>query len=179
MRTHATWMLALTLVASPTLSFGADSAASASAPTELQLQNVQLTSVGSLQGQLVTNSGQAVPNAKIAVRSQSDSQKVSQQLTTDKDGRFQTTSLKTGTLVLQAGEQTYAMRVWKEGTAPPKSISTVALVQADGQDIVRAQNGLTNRIRSLNNSQRIGLGLLVAAAIIIPIAIDDDEPDAS
>ena len=174
MRTHATWMLALTLMASPTLSFGADSAASASAPTELQMRNVQLTSAGSLQGQLVTNSGQAVPNVKITVRSQSDTQKISQQLTTDKDGRFQATGLKAGTVVLQAGEETYAMRVWNEGTAPPKSISTVALVQAEGQDIVRAQNGLTNRIRSLTNTQRIGLGLLVGAAIIIPIAIDDD-----
>ncbi|MCP4788438.1 MAG: carboxypeptidase regulatory-like domain-containing protein [Fuerstiella sp.] len=173
MRNHATWMLALTLVASPTLSFGANPAASASAPTKLQLQNVQLTSVGSLQGQLVTNTGQAVPNAKIIVRSQSDSQKVSQQLTTDKDGRFQATSLKTGKLVLQADEETYAVRVWKDGTAPPKSISTVALVQADGQEVVRG-NRFTNRVNSLTQQQKIGLGLLVAAAVIIPIAVNDD-----
>ncbi len=170
MRNHATWMLALTLVASPTLGFGA---ASASASTKLQLQNVQLTSAGSLQGQLVTNAGQAVPNAKIMVRSQSDTQKISQQLTTDKDGRFQATSLKTGTLVLQTGEETYAMRVWKDGTAPPKSISTVALVQADGQEVVRG-NALTDRVNSLTRNQKIGLGLLVGAAIIIPIVVDGD-----
>ncbi len=173
MRNHATWMLALTLVASPSLSFGANPAASTSAPTKLQLQNVQLTSAGSLQGQLVTNTGQAVPNAKIIVRSPSDKQGVSQQLTTDKDGRFQATGLKTGTLVLQAGEETYAVRVWKDGTAPPKSISTVALVQANGQEVVRG-NRFTDRVNGLTPKQKIGLGLLVAGAIIIPIAVDDD-----
>ena len=169
MRTHATWMLALTLVASPTLGFGADSAATAS---ELQLQNVELTSSGSLQGQFVTNAGQAVPNVKITVRSQSERQKVGQQLTTDKDGRFQVAGLKTGTLVLQADKETYAVRVWNAGTAPPKSISTIALVQADGQEVVRG-NQFTDRIRGLSRRQQVGLGLLVAGAIIIPIALQD------
>ena len=172
MRTHATWMLALTLVASPTLGFGADSAATASAQSELKLQNVELTSSGSLKGQLVTNAGQPVSNVTITVRSQSGLKKVDQQLTTDEDGRFQATGLKTGTLVLQADKETYAVRVWNAGTAPPKSISTIALVQSDGQEVVRG-NQFTDRIRGLSRRQQVGLGLLVAGAIIIPIALQD------
>ena len=178
MRTHATWMLALTLVASPTLGFGGNATVTASERTELRLQNVELTSAGLLQGQLVTNAGQAVPNVRITIRSQADNKQVGEQLTTDKDGRFQATGLKSGTIVLQANEETYAMRVWANGTAPPKSISTVALVAADGNEVVRG-NGLKNRIRSLTRKQAIGLGLIVAAAIIIPIAIDDDDDNAS
>ncbi|MCP4510338.1 MAG: hypothetical protein GY826_28525, partial [Fuerstiella sp.] len=53
------------------------------------------------------------------------------------------------------------------------SISTVALVQADGQEVVRG-NRFTNRVNSLTQQQKIGLGLLVAAAVIIPIAVNDD-----
>ena len=120
MRTHATWMLALTLVASPTLGFGADSAVTASAQEELHLQNVELTASGSLKGQLVTNAGQALPNVKITIRSQSELQKVGQQITTDKDGRFQATGLKTGTLVLKADKETYAVRVWNAGYCAAK-----------------------------------------------------------
>jgi hypothetical protein len=172
MRTHATWMLALTLVASPTLGFGADSAVTASAQEELHLQNVELTASGSLKGQLVTNAGQALPNVKITIRSQSELQKVGQQITTDKDGRFQATGLKTGTLVLKADKETYAVRVWNAGTAPPKSISTIALVQTDGQEVVRG-NQFTDRIQGLSRRQQVGLGLLVAGAIIIPIALQD------
>ncbi|MDG1895802.1 MAG: carboxypeptidase-like regulatory domain-containing protein [Fuerstiella sp.] len=171
MRTHATWMLALTLVASPTLGFGADSAATASPQSEIKLQNVELTSSGSLQGQIVTNAGQAVPNVKITVRSKSELTKAGQQVTTDKDGRFQVTGLKTGTLVLQVDKETYAVRVWNAGTAPPKSLSTIALVQNDGQEVVRGQ--LSNRLQSLSRRQQAGLGLLVAGAIILPIALQD------
>ena len=58
------------------------------------------------------------------------------------------------------------------GTAPPKSISTIALVQTDGQEVVRG-NQFTDRIQGLSRRQQVGLGLLVAGAIIIPIALQD------
>lgn len=175
MRSPITWLMALTLLASPSLSYGANSPGSIN-NEELQLRNVELTAAHSLQGQLVDGAGQVVANAKVRVRSQDNIQQVSQQIVTDEDGRFEVAGLKSGTCVVEAADQVYAVRVWKKGTAPPKSLQNVSLVTEQGP-AVRGQltnNRFVNFIRGMTPKQKVCLGVLVAAAIVLPIALDDD-----
>ena len=176
MRTHVTWMMALTMMASPAISLGAETAATKT-EAEYELRNVELTPAGSLEGQVLAADGSAIKGAKVIVRSQANPQKVGQQLATDDKGRFLATGLKSGACVLEADGQTFAVRVWKKGTAPPKSLQNIAMVQP-ADETVRGQsltdNRIVNRIRSMTRGQKIACGVLLAAAIVIPIALDDD-----
>ncbi len=176
MRTHVTWMLAITMMASPAISFGAETA-STKTEAEYELRNVELTPAGSLEGQLLATDGSAIQNTKVLVRSQANPQKVGQQIVTDAKGRFLATGLKSGACVLEADGQTFAVRVWKKGTAPPKSLQNIALVQPT-EGSVRGQsltdNRIVNAVRSMSRGQKIACGVLLAAAIVIPIALDDD-----
>ncbi|MEQ9409053.1 MAG: carboxypeptidase-like regulatory domain-containing protein [Fuerstiella sp.] len=178
MRTQVTWMIALTLVTSPAITYGADNTRAAS-EEKLELRNVELNAADSLEGHLLTQTGQPVANTPILVRSQANLQKVAQQVTTDADGRFFVTSLSSGTCVMEAGDETYAVRVWTKGTAPPRSLQNVAFVKQSGDTAVRGNaftnNRLTNWVRNLTPKQKIALGVLTAAAIVIPIAVDDDD----
>lgn len=174
MRTQATWLLALTFVSSPALTYGASPASTKSEETRLQLRNVELKEAGKLEGQLLTGIGQPVPNAPIIVRSQNDVQKIGQQLTTDASGRFTVTGLKSGTCIVESGDAAYAVRVWQQGTAPPRSLQTVAFVKSGEGETVRG-NELMNRIRCMSKEQKICCGLLIAAAIAIPLALSDDD----
>ncbi|GAB5444598.1 MAG: hypothetical protein Fues2KO_49470 [Fuerstiella sp.] len=173
MRTRITWVLALTLVAAPSLSFANQTTGS----DKLELRNVELTPAGSLEGQLLNSAGAPVANAEITVRSQADVKQVGQRLMTNEKGQFLATGLNNGMCVVEAGEATYAVRVWKKGSAPPESLSTVAFVQED--ETVRGQsrwthNRFANWVRSLTKTQKVALGVLIGAAIAIPIALDDD-----
>ncbi len=176
MRTHVTWMLTLTLMASPGLTYGVETLPAKA--EQLQLTNVELTAAGSLEGQVLTASGTAIANSKVVARSQADPNKIGQQLVTDENGRFLVTGLKSGTCIVESNGETYAVRVWTKGTAPPKSLRNVALVQ-ESDETVRGNrltnNRIVNRIRCMSAGQKVCLGLLVAAAIVIPIALDDDD----
>ena len=180
MRLQMTWAIALTLVVSPALSYGAETEVKDS-ETKVSLRNVELTKAGTLEGQVLTTAGVAVADAKVVVRSQTDVRKVGQELVTDRNGRFIAAGLKTGTCIVETGDETYAVRVWQTGTAPPKSLKNVALVR-HSQGTVRGNwltdNRLAAGIRSLTPRQKLCLGVLVGAAIAIPIALDDDD-DAS
>jgi hypothetical protein len=64
--------------------------------------------------------------------------------------------------------------------APPKSVQTIAVVPTSG--VVRAQNCTTcekptirSRLACMTGTQKALLVGVIAAAIIIPIALDDDD----
>lgn len=177
MRIQITWAMALTLLASPALTYGADTATEPAETAKLNLKNVELSAVGSLEGRILTPTGAPVPGAKLVVRSQKDVDKVSQEIVTDDSGRFRINGLNTGACIVETKDDTFAVRVWKKGTAPPKSLSKVAFIHETG-DTVRG-NWLTNssafqKVRCMTKAQKCGLALLIGAAIAIPIALDDD-----
>lgn len=174
MRTRITWVLALTLVAAPSLTFANANTSS----DKLELRNVELTPAGSLEGQLLDSAGSPLANAEVTIRSQADVNKVAQRLVTNEKGQFLATGLSNGMCVVEADEATYAVRVWEKGSAPPRSLTTVAFVAED--ETVRGQsrftsNRFTNWVRSLTPTQKVACGVLIAAAIAIPIALDDDD----
>ena len=175
MRRQLSWLLAVIMIVSPAASISSQAAPD---DTKLELRNVELTVNGSLEGQLLTRDGRPVEGKRVLVRSQQNLQKVGQRIVTDQTGRFLVTGLATGTCVIECGEQTYAVRVWQKGTAPPKSLQSIALVSGPAQEL-RGNNYLTDNyvvktVRGLTPRQKLALGLLAAAGIAIPIALDDD-----
>ncbi|APZ95794.1 carboxypeptidase-like regulatory domain-containing protein [Fuerstiella marisgermanici] len=178
MRFPISWMLVFSLTASPAFTMAADAQPSGVQPTRLQLRNVELNVEGQLQGQLLTSAGVPVAASKIRVRDQRDIAKAAQELTTDDKGRFRTASLTAGTCVVEIDRVAYAVRVWPQGTAPPKSLKTVAFVRTSDGATVRG-NRISDWVYSLTAVEKAALGIGVAAAIIIPIAVADDDDDAS
>lgn len=175
MRRQFSWMLALSLVTSPAMTYGADTTGSVTKP-ELNLKNVELTPAGSLEGQVLAITGKPLQDVQIVVRAQKDVSDVGQKVVTDRNGRFLVTGLKTGTCVMEANGETFAVRVWDNGVAPPTSLESIALIHG-ADDTVRGNwqdNGLINRIRCMTPQQKCCLALLVGAAIAIPLALDDD-----
>jgi hypothetical protein len=178
MRTNLTWMLVFTIAAAPTL-VQAQNTTPAKAATNVQLKNVELSEDGELRGQVLTESG--MPGlATIAVRSDRDGKSITQTVKTDENGRFAVNGLATGICVFAIGEDTFACRVWNHGIAPPKSLQTIAVVPTSG--VVLAQNCTTcekptirSRLACMTGTQKALLVGVIAAAIIIPIALDDDD----
>ena len=130
-----------------------------------------------------TDAGLAVAGTEIKVHDQKDLKRVANVARTDGAGRFVITNLKCGTLVLTVGDESYACRVWQHGTAPPKSLSIFALVadseSVRGQDCVPCKPTMMQRVRCMSSGQKLCLGLVVAAAIILPIALEDDDKPAN
>lgn len=171
MRTHCTWMLAAILVAAPQMTMAAEQT------ERVSLSNIELTTDGTLQGLLVAADGRPMAGESVRIHAQTDLNSVQQQVTTDRNGRFQVPGLRTGTLVVSVKDNSYACRVWSAGIAPPNAVKTAAFVTGDR--VVRGQSsrrfGIMDRIYSLTTKQKVCLGLIVAAAIAIPIALDDDD----
>ena len=181
MRTYVTWILVASIVSSPSL-LQAGVNNKTESTKEVTLVNVELQADGSAVGQMVTDAGLAVAGTEIKVHDQKDLKRVANVARTDGAGRFVITNLKCGTLVLTVGDESYACRVWQHRTAPPKSLSSLALVSES--QVVRSQNGQNrwnplNRIRTLSSGQKLCLGLVVAAAIILPIVLEDDDKPAN
>lgn len=145
------------------------------------LKNVELQPDGRFSGQLLSEAGMPVMGVEIKLHEQSNLKAVAQSVRTDKNGKFAVKGLNSGTCVVTVGDDSYACRVWKNGTAPPKSLKTVALIAE--ADVVRGNCGtgdpcrpsLMQRLRCLSTGQKVGLGLIIAAAITLPIVLSDDD----
>lgn len=183
MKKFTTLALATAMLFSPAISFAGQTAPTplpTSAEKEVQLKNVQLKAGGTLVGQFVSESGQPVAGVKIAIKMG----KVVKGVQTDAKGRFELTGLKGGRAFFHIGSEVYAAQLWANGTAPPNSISTLALVKADGDDTVRGQNGrggqFLQRITSLTPQSKALLGVAAIGGIAVAIAVAaDNEDDAS
>lgn len=184
MRTYLTWMMVFTIAAAPTL-VQAQSSVPQKSGSSVQLKNVELTEDGHFQGQVLTESG-SPGIAAVKVHASKDGKTVAQAIKTDESGQFTVKGLKPGTFVFTVGDDTYACRVWNHGMAPPKSLQVVAVVPSS--EVVLGQScstcdpcekpGLRGRLASMSGTQKALLVGIVAAAIVIPIALDDDD-DAS
>ena len=174
MRKMMTWMVVLSVLTAQPAVFAAKQ--SQDAP---ELVNVELNQQNELAGQLVDSTGTPIAGKKILVRDQKDPNEAGQVVVSDADGKFTLPQLRSGRVVFDVDKETYACRVWANGTAPPKSLTSISVVPETQTEVVRGQGGgPLNRLRSLTPTQKIILGVLVAAAIVIPIALDDDD-DAS
>lgn len=127
------------------------------------IADVALGAGGSLQGQVVDTAGQPVSGTE--VQAITGGQTVGK-TTTDQEGKFYLTGLRGGLYqVSVADNRGVVVRAWSEGTAPPAARPAVLMVQGD--------TTVRGGFQMLANPWV--LAGIAAAAIIIPLALDDDD----
>lgn len=97
-------------------------------------RDVELTSDGTLHGQIYTSEGRVVENAPIELRYQGTT--VARAMT-GQNGDFAITGVRGGAHDLSIGTATAPVRLWKNGTAPDGAVAS--LVFAGDENIVRGQ----------------------------------------
>jgi len=131
------------------------------------LRNVELSRKGSVQGRVLDVHGKPVADTTVQVTTKAGKQAVK----TNHQGMFTFADLKGGNAVVRVGEAAYGARLWKQGTAPPKSLKTFSVVN-DPNFVVRGQDGL---LFGLTPAQLLGLGLVAGGIVAIAVAADDDD----
>lgn len=132
------------------------------------IRDVALQPGGVLNGQVLNEQATAQANSKVAVVHKGKPVTVAE---TDKDGRFVLTGLQPGVYELHLAAGGGAYRVWAPRTAPPAAEQSVLLVQDNR--VVRGLHQGAGHFGWLANPWV--LAGIVAAAIAIPLAIDDDD----
>ena len=134
-----------------------------------KVQDVALQDRGVFSGAVVDQNGAARGSVPVTISKQGE---VVAQTETDAAGRFSVQGLTGGVYEVKTPVGSGVYRLWAPRTAPPAAQS-VAMVMPD--NVVRAQLGL-------NNGSAFGwlanpwvLAGVVAAAIAIPLALDDDD----
>ncbi len=147
--------------------------------------DVELNDSGLLQGKLVTQTGQPIANAPVVV---GQSAQVIAKTATLADGTFQIATLRGGLYNVAAGGNSVNVRAWLPRTAPPLARDGLLVVQGP---VIRGQGCTADSCTGTcgGSCDACGvaggpLGLLmnpfvigaaVAAAIAIPLALDDDD----
>ena len=178
MRVPFIWTLVASLTVMPTAVQATDTGAAK--PEPVVLQNVELTESGTVKGQLLDEAGQPLAGEVVEVRTKTTARKMK----TDSKGHFTVTSANGGNCAIHAKGQSFACRLWKNGTAPPKSLTSFHIVHTDGR-IVRAQDcgegcddgygGMNGRLGGVSGGQLLGLALLAGAVVAIVIAVENDD----
>lgn len=179
----AVWLAMLAMMVQPVLVQGAAMDFSAG-ENSIRVTDVELEHGGVLRGQVVGSSGQ--PQAKVSIRLQSGQQSL--EVKTDAEGRFAVAGLVGSTYQLQVGEHVQLVRAWAAKTAPPHATAGMLIVPDDsavlgqhcgspvcGSGVCGGGRGYGGRSRVAQ--QRLILGGLIAAAIAIPIAVENGDDD--
>ena len=137
----------------------------------VRLQNVELSDAGTVQGRLLDSSGKPMAGKEIEIRTKNSAEKK----VTDNKGQFTVNSDVGGSCAIFVDKKAYACRVWKKGTAPPKSLTSFGIVHHTGP-VVRGQyDDEEGMLGSVSNGQLLGLGLLAGAIVAIVIAANNDD----
>lgn len=135
-------------------------------------KNVELDVNGNLNFSLVDSTGrsQAAASAIVVVNKQPS------KLQANPNGKFVVPVQKSGIVVVIDGDYTYGCRVWKHGTAPPQSLTSIAFVKKeDAVAEVRGQ-GFGSALRS--TEKLYGVAILALGGYALWQALDRDD-DAS
>ncbi len=133
------------------------------------IRDVALQAGGTMRGQVVDAQGNPCAQIPLQVVRTSDSATVAM-TRTDAQGWFKLSSLTGGVYRLQTPAGAAVYRLWAPNTAPPSAVASALIVQGDP-----TMRG------NLGNIGWFGwtlIGLGIAAAIALPLALDDDD-DAS
>ena len=169
----ASWLAVCLLVLQPQYLL----ANSAEQARPISVVDVELQSGGSLQGQIVGGQGQCLGSQSVCVvNGQRELQ-----VFTDAAGKFSLTGLTGATYSVQVGDHVQLIRAWAPGTAPPGAISELMIVPDDtvvlGQDCGApvCGSGVCCKPNCLRNP--LVLGAIIAAAVAIPIALENSDDD--
>lgn len=163
------WIGVLTITA--TTAFGQPDAAPAA---HAQVTDVQIAGDGTVVGRVVNRQGRPVANSRLWISSDQQVQEVQ----TDGQGRFRLQNVRGGMYVVDVGDSRQVVRLWVGDTAPASAVPQLTVVQGNvvrGQFVPAPARGLYDGavLRTLTNPWIISGG--VAAAIAIPLALDQDD----
>lgn len=168
MRTVTAWALICSMTLSP-----AAFADQGQVKTEkLTLKNVELGKSGTVRGKLLDRAGKPIAGKILKIHTPKSVEEVK----SAKDGSFTISSRTGGNCAILVDDKAYACRLWANGTAPPKALTTIGIVHQKGA-IVRGQDegDEAGLLDSISGAQLIGLGVLAGAIAAIIIASDSDE----
>ena len=133
------------------------------------IYDVELLPGGAVAGQVVDAAGQPLAGQAIVVHP-SGQEPISTR--SDQQGRFRLSGLNPGLCRIECGQTVLACRCWSPNTAPPAA--TQQLLLTPGESIERGQRCIADLC-----SGPVLIGLIIAAAIAIPIAVHNSKKDAS
>jgi hypothetical protein len=155
------------------LSWLLPAAPAAAAPQHsVAVADVALSKDGGLHGRVVDAHGAPVAQTPVVIRANGVDVEA---VTTDRNGNFAASNLRGGVYQLVAHENVQSYRLWAPGTAPPSAPSQATLVA--GAPVYRGQDGYA--APPLNTGAVLAVGLVVTAAIAIPIAVSNANDDDS
>lgn len=135
--------------------------------------NVELSADGKLSGQVLDASGHGAAMVAVAVARGKDVEVIQ----TDERGGFSVPRSTGGLCVMRIDRQLYAVRTWKHGTAPPSSVSRIAIV-IDDNETIRGNNYNNcppqQRVRHLNSTQKYGLTVAALGGLAAYMALSRD-----
>ncbi|HJN10699.1 MAG TPA: carboxypeptidase-like regulatory domain-containing protein [Pirellulaceae bacterium] len=132
-------------------------------------RDVTLGLTGELRGQLVDKNGVRLPN-RIVVAVHAD--KSSLQSVSNANGQFHFPKARPGVYQVASQRSYQLCRCWAANTAPPAASKQLLMVEGD--QTIRGQRPIGELL-----SGPVLIGLIIAAAIIIPIAVHNARKSAS
>jgi len=128
-----------------------------------QINDIALSSHGTLKGQAVDGQGQPLSGAKVNVL---QNNKVVATAVTSQEGKFEVAGLSTGIYEVQAGQGKGVLRAWDSQVAPPTAKHNVLIVSGA---TTRAQAGLF-----VDPLDTITLGLAITGTALGAVALSED-----
>jgi len=130
------------------------------------IRDIALQAGGTMRGQVVDAQGNPCGETPLRVVRASDQAPVAI-AQTDAQGRFDVSGLTGGVYRVETAAGVAVYRLWAPNTAPPSAVASALVVQGD--PTVRGNLG------SIGWFGWTLIGLGVAAAIALPLALDDDD----
>ena len=148
----------------------AASAGQAAGPMSSTVRDVALQEGGLLTGQVLDGAGAPVAATPVAVV---DQDRAVATALTGEDGRFAIRGVKAGVYQVATAKGVTVCRLWAPRTAPPSALPDALVV--NGDTVVRgAMGGGGGGVIGFLSNPWV-LGGIVAAAIAIPLILDDDD----
>jgi hypothetical protein len=131
--------------------------------------DVELLPGGTLVGQVIDSAGQPLVGQTILVQQLGREPTLAH---SDRQGRFRMSGLTAGLCQFEYGDNAVVCRCWSPNTAPPAAAKELLLTPGDL--VERGQRPIGDLLTG-----PVLIGLIIAAAIAIPIAIHNSQKDAS
>lgn len=132
----------------------------ATAAADATVQDVELTSDGVLEGQVLDPQGFPVAEVPVTVWASGHEIASAQ---TDAEGTFTVPGLHGGSYTVTTGQSSAVYRLWAKDTAPPHATTSVLIV--GGQDVARGQGGVFRGPFWPPRTTTIAIGLFLGGII--------------
>jgi len=129
--------------------------------TVAKIPDISLTKGGTMTGRVCDHSGKVIEGAKVNLK---QNNKVIGTTTTDKDGVYSFSNLKSGIYHPVSGNTEGVFRVWSEKTAPPSAKGHALLVMGE--------NGARGQFGGIDPTLVVLTAGVIASVVLSAIAID-------